>query len=232
MFSNNLAVKQQTVKDQVYEILKHEIVIGKLKPGESINISKLTEELNISTAPVREALNMLAQDGLVTLNPRRHASVTNIDISDMEVTMRLRLLLEPYSAELSINNIPQEDIDQMRQKLNSVLEKPYDEETYIESDLELHDILYRYSNSDIVKKTLLMIKEYSVRLRFYGEFFGKADENQRKQIIRLSTEEHLGILDAVEDRDVDLLKRLVYEHIKNGTERNYSAHHVENIDDE
>ena len=54
-------VQPTTVKDRVYEILKREIVLGKLKPGEPINIAVLSTKLNISSAPLREALNMLPE---------------------------------------------------------------------------------------------------------------------------------------------------------------------------
>ena len=84
-------VQPTTVKDRVYEILKREIVLGKLKPGEPINIAVLSTKLNISSAPLREALNMLSRDGLVTLNPRKHAAVSEIDEGDMVITMHLRL---------------------------------------------------------------------------------------------------------------------------------------------
>ena len=160
-------VQPTTVKDRVYEILKREIVLGKLKPGEPINIAVLSTKLNISSAPLREALNMLSRDGLVTLNPRKHAAVSEIDEGDMVITMHLRLLLEPYAAELSIHNIPQNVIEHMRAELNGVLDDPYNEERYIQSDLNLHEILYRYSNSDIVVKTISVVKEYSIRLRYY-----------------------------------------------------------------
>ncbi len=216
-------VQPTTVKDRVYEILKREIVLGKLKPGEPINIAVLSTKLNISSAPLREALNMLSRDGLVTLNPRKHAAVSEIDEGDMVITMHLRLLLEPYAAELSIHNIPQNVIEHMRAELNGVLDDPYNEERYIQSDLNLHEILYRYSNSDIVVKTISVVKEYSIRLRYYVEVFGSSNEEGRKEAIHSSTLEHLQILDAVEARDVERVKKLVYDHIKNGIDRNNSA---------
>ena len=208
-------VQPTTVKDRVYEILKREIVLGKLKPGEPINIAVLSTKLNISSAPLR--------DGLVTLNPRKHAAVSEIDEGDMVITMHLRLLLEPYAAELSIHNIPQNVIEHMRAELNGVLDDPYNEERYIQSDLNLHEILYRYSNSDIVVKTISVVKEYSIRLRYYVEVFGSSNEEGRKEAIHSSTLEHLQILDAVEARDVERVKKLVYDHIKNGIDRNNSA---------
>ena len=216
-------VQPVTVKDRVYEILRREIVLGKLKPGEPINIAVLRAKLNISSAPLREALNMLSRDGLVTLNPRKHASVSEIDISDMAITMHLRLLLEPYAAELSINNIPLSVIDHLREELRRVQENPCDFERYIQSDLDVHEILYKFSKSDIVMKTISMVKEYSIRLRYYAEVFGSEGDDSRKKTIESSTLEHLRILDAIEARDAELLKKLVYDHIRNGTERNTSA---------
>lgn len=213
-------VQPVTVKDRVYEILRREIILGKLKPGEPINIAILSAKLNISSAPLREALNMLSRDGLVTLNPRKHASVSEIDMNDMAITMHLRLLLEPYAAELSIHNIPQSAIDRMREQLRKVLNSPCDFEQYIQSDLDIHEMLYKYSDSEIVMKTITMVKEYSIRLRYYAE---SVNDDSRRKTIESSTLEHLRILDAIEARDAELVKKLVYDHIQNGTERNTSA---------
>lgn len=220
MQSHDYDVQPVTVKDRIYEILRREIILGRLKPGETINIQHWGAKLNVSSAPLREALNMLSRDGLVTLPPRKHASVSEIDPDDMAITMQLRLLLEPYAAELSVPNIPQNELDAMRKKLNAVLEHPENLEAYIESDLELHEILYQYANSDIVKKTLTLIKEYSIRLRYYAEVYVEMDH---LQTICSSTKEHLNILDAIEARDVALVKQLVCEHCKNGAYRNFTA---------
>lgn len=209
-----------TVKDRIYEILKRDIVLGKLKPGEPINIAVLSTKLNISSAPLREALSMLSGDGLVTLNPRKHASVSEIDMDDMVTTMHLRLLLEPYAAELSMNNIPKNAIDHMRNELKCVLDDLSNERQYVQSDLDLHEMLYRYSRSDIVMKILSMLKEYSLRLRYYAEVFGGADDETRKKTIQSSTLEHMQILDAIEEKNVEKLRTIVYSHIENGTVRN------------
>lgn len=220
MQNRDYNIQPITVKDRIYEILRREIILGRLKPGETINIQQWGTKLNVSSAPLREALNMLSRDGLVTLPPRKHAFVSEIDPDDIAITMQLRFLLEPYAAELSVPNIPQVELDTIRRKLNAVLEHPENLEAYIESDLELHEMLYQYANSDIVKKALTMIKEYSIRLRYYAEVHVETDH---LQTICSSTKEHLHILDAIEARDVALVKQLVCEHSKNGACRNSVA---------
>lgn len=219
----NFTVSKATIKDQIYTALKRDIVTGKMKPGDPINILALTNKMNTSAAPLREALNLLARDGLVTLVPRRHAVVSEITEKDMVTAMEMRLLLEPYAIENSIDDIPKAEIDRIRAILNRVLLDPSDFEGYIDSDQALHTLLFRFSDSSVIRKTLSVLTDCSLPTRYYAEIYGNFEDEMRRQTVTSSTWEHLAILDAIEQHDISAVKDLVCRHIKNGTERNKYA---------
>ncbi len=71
------------------------IISGDIKPGEKLTETSLAERMGISRSPVREALQALSRDGLITVEPRRGARVNRLDAQDAADLYSCRLLLEP-----------------------------------------------------------------------------------------------------------------------------------------
>ena len=82
------------LKDRVYKTLKTEIILGHFKAGQRLNMLELANSMNISSAPIREALNMLCKDGFVILNPRKQAIVAESSLDGWRVLTDLRRMLE------------------------------------------------------------------------------------------------------------------------------------------
>ena len=213
----------ELLKDKVYNVLKSEIVFGRFKPGDNINIIEIAAEMNISTAPVREALNMLQKDGLVSLVPHKRPVVTGVDSSDWEVSMELRKMLEPYAARVSCGKIPASAIEEVRKKLNAVLDDGTDVTLYMSSDLALPELLYKYSGSALITEILNSLKMYTTRIRYSVEKSVEDEPESLRAIIKKSTEEHLEILNALEAEDPDLAEERVRLHIQNYMGRNKDA---------
>lgn len=204
------------LKDRVYNTLKNEIILGHLKPGETLNIYELSAMMNISGAPVREALNMLGKDGFVSLAPRKQATVASASLHDWEVVANMRLLLEPYAAKISTPNIPQKDIDDLRRQLENVLAHPEDVYAYMDSDRAVHHLLHAYADSLILSETLTTLKEHSARARYFS---AEADEQVKQDTSLTATREHLAILDALDSRDPDRVFEAVQKHMQGYIER-------------
>lgn len=86
------------LSDQVASFLREEIYSGRLRPGERLAEVELCERLDISRAPLREAILALRTDGLVDIRPHRGATVTELTETDIREVYGLRLLLEPVAA--------------------------------------------------------------------------------------------------------------------------------------
>lgn len=81
--------------EAVLDAVKHAILAGELKPGQSLVETELAQLLGVSKTPVREALKTLAGAGLVTMSPYRGATVREIDTATAASIYDLRLLVEP-----------------------------------------------------------------------------------------------------------------------------------------
>ena len=211
------------LKDRVYEAIKSEIILGNLRPGEKLNILELANKMNISCAPVREALNILAKDGLVNLAPHRQATVAESSPAEYEASFALRKMIEPYAAKLSIHNIPQSEIDRVRKMLEDVLAEPTNMARYVESDNALHDLLHLYSGSKILSDVMNQLKAYNMYYRYKTEKTAPSLVAKAETTI-CSTKEHMQILDAVESSDGDRLYDVVLRHI----DGSYNRNHMEN----
>lgn len=207
------------LKEKVYKFLKTQIIIGQLKPGNPLNIQELATSMNISVAPIREALNMLSKDGLVILNPRKQAVVADPTSENWKILIDLRKMVEPYSAKISIKNIPQKKIDEVQTLLEAVLENPSDYYQYIESDMAIHELFYLYAGSTVLTDIVTNIRDHTLRMRYFAEKFEDDNSKEKINITIQSTQEHLKILQAINERDGDKVYNLVLEHIKNYVER-------------
>jgi DNA-binding GntR family transcriptional regulator len=88
--------------EAVLDAIKHAILAGELRPGQSLVETELAQLLGVSKTPVREALKTLAGAGLVTMSPYRGATVRAIDAASAAAIYDLRLLLEPEAVRRAV----------------------------------------------------------------------------------------------------------------------------------
>ena len=98
---------------RTYEALKQDILTCVLRPGAQIFEGELAARYGTSKTPVREALNLLGQEGLVQVLPRRGYLVAPITLRDVQEVFQLRLLLETAAAELAAEHITEEGLRQL-----------------------------------------------------------------------------------------------------------------------
>jgi DNA-binding GntR family transcriptional regulator len=89
---------------RAYEQLRDAIVRWELPPGTHLNEVRLAERLSVSRTPLREAVQRLARDGLVTITPGRGALVAQLALHDVVHLFQMREALEPYAARLCARN--------------------------------------------------------------------------------------------------------------------------------
>ena len=83
------------LKDKAYEMIREKIVNCELAPGSVLNESELIEEIGASRTPIREALNKLEQENLVTIIPKKCIIVRGITIDDIAEVFDARAVIEP-----------------------------------------------------------------------------------------------------------------------------------------
>jgi DNA-binding GntR family transcriptional regulator len=118
-------LKPRPLYEEVAELLRQRIFdakAGDLEPGAWIDELKLAEEYGISRTPMREAIKLLAAEGLVTMKMRRGAYVTEVNAKDLRDVFHLMALLEADAASLVARNATRAQLQEL-QDLHAELEK-------------------------------------------------------------------------------------------------------------
>ncbi len=126
-----------TASDEIYNILRREILSLNFIPGKELKINNLCEQLQVSRSPVRDALMKLAADGLVDIFPQRGTRVSLIDLNLVEEEKFLRSSLEEKALMNAIDIMSEKDI------------KKYKDAILVQEGLKDTSELYDFFNSDI-----------------------------------------------------------------------------------
>ncbi len=196
-------MKKLTEEERVYRTLKGEIVTGKRNPGERIIVAQISQSLGTSAMPVRAALKMLQQDGLVEVVPYAGATVKKIDGKEYSEISAIRQLLEPYAAQLAVKCMSEQEIDEL-QKLLDVMEKCVkegDNVTYSDYNTKFHT----YINKHCGNQTLIdLIDQLANRSKITRNFY-----ILRADRIAESLEEHKEILRLIRCREAEKVAEII-----------------------
>jgi len=105
--------QEDTSKSKAYKQLRRSIIMGRRKPGERLNLDELTKCYNTSITPLRDALQMLAQEGLVTIKPRSGYFIVRITLKELRELFELREILELAAIERAAPRISDQCIQQL-----------------------------------------------------------------------------------------------------------------------
>lgn len=94
------------LSDRIYNIIRNDILSGNLRPGQHLALEEIARNLGVSTTPVRDALSLLAADGLVDWRPRRGAYVAHLTPKAVEELYQLREFIECAAVDFAIAQGP------------------------------------------------------------------------------------------------------------------------------
>jgi DNA-binding GntR family transcriptional regulator len=148
-------VKLATLKENVVEIISGAIFTGRMKPGERVNESQLARELQVSRAPIREALQQLQEQGLIINHPRRGMFVVHLEDEDLQKINSVRLVLEAEALRLARARFT----PAARARLAQVLERMERAESAAPSvrvklDTEFHKTIWALTGNEFMERTL------------------------------------------------------------------------------
>jgi DNA-binding GntR family transcriptional regulator len=104
-------IRNATLKGGIYAELRRSIIMGHRLPGQKINIREIAQVYGSSITPIREALQMLEQEGLVTIKPHSGYLVTRLTLRQLRDLIELREILELASVERAATRITSEQLD-------------------------------------------------------------------------------------------------------------------------
>jgi DNA-binding GntR family transcriptional regulator len=190
----------------VFERLHLEILQNRLKPGDPLRQEEITERLGVSRTPVREAIQRLQAEGLVTFVPRKGAVVSSIPHKRIEEIYDIRGRLEAFAAGLAVDHITERQESRLK-RLVLEMEKldPQSElEKALEKNREFHYIIYSAAGNETLVEMIEQLWKHIQRLRS----FYLLTPNGYKD----STAEHRMILDAIVAKDRMKVEGLVCMH--------------------
>lgn len=217
----------QSIADQVYSLLKKKIFDQEILAGERLREVSLSESLNISRTPVREALRLLQKDGLVERIPKGGVKVTQLSINDLEEIIALRKMIETYAAELACDRITDKEINELEFVMQKAEKKIIAEQEGEAIDInefsalnsEFHDTLCNSAHSPYISKILEIVQIPNLRLR-------PLSLEDKKHRIR-GVKEHKEMIELIKSKDKKRLRKLIIKHIEDVNDvlkKNISSH--------
>ncbi|TVP48561.1 MAG: GntR family transcriptional regulator [Halomonas sp.] len=209
------------VADRIGELIEQ----GELSPGERISEKQLCERFGVSRTPLREALKVLATEGLIELLPNRGARVVRLTMKNVKDTYDLMAALEGLSGELACQHISDAEITAIRQLHNTMLEhyKNRDLMPYFQVNRQIHEALLAASNNDVLQETYSNLNQRIKRVRYSK----KMTERYWSQAVK----DHENMMAALEKRDGKLLGQILRDHLCNKIEVATLAGVIETEDD-
>ena len=151
----------------IYRGLKQAILVGTDRPHQRIVISEVAKESGISEIPVREALRLLASEGLIQITPHVGAVVTNFNIEDLENIFQIRILLEATAIKMACRHMKEADFERLERIFKNmemaIREKRYDSFTLLNRDL--HEAIYAACGNEYLNKVIFELWDLSSRSR-------------------------------------------------------------------
>lgn len=191
------SIRPITLREQVFEEIQRAIVEKRLKPGDHIRENELTELLQVSRTPVREALVLLERDGLVYISPNRGCFVREFDEDDIREIFELRTALENLAARLIVDRLQETDLhyleELVQQQEYSTSQRAQTQVNLL--DLEFHKYMVKLAGNSRLLRT------WQVNAMQYTVLFSYLDEASRASGKVLMLESHHSILAALRRRD-------------------------------
>jgi len=192
-------------------VLRAEILDGRYRPGEHLRQLDLAARSDASRIPVREALRMLAAEGLVTMVSNAGAWVTWLTPAECDETYLIRERLEPLLLRQSMPHLDEATVSHLGE-LTDEMEAAPDVNAFLRADREFHLASYAGAASG---ETWAIIHRMWNTTQFYRREFTKlAAGGESPGGLEVSHLEHRLLLDAVRRQDGDDAERALVMHIR------------------
>jgi DNA-binding GntR family transcriptional regulator len=202
-----LGARHEPLNKLVADAIRERILAGEFPPGERLAEERLSDELGVSRMPVREALRALASEGIVTLEPRRGASVTAYTEAQVQELVEVRATLEGLNARLAAKRHDPKQIAELKRILEAG--SKITEQSAL-GEIQANNERFHAAVEAIAANSVLMNIVRSLRDRT-ALIFAK----QSRKRVRENWNEHAGIVRAVIAGDAELAGLLASRHVYN-----------------
>lgn len=203
----------QSRADLAINAIRTAILSGVLNPGQQLVERTLAAQLGVSKTPIREAIRFLQNTGLVESHPTRGVIVRRVDARLVENLYEFRLLVEPTAVRLSVPHHTKDSLRRIRETLESAHElgDQHDLPELTKRNRTFHELLYEPCPNDLLRVRLSGMRDELALVASSGW--------RAKPSWDLEAQEHLAILEAIEDGKEILAGELTHNHIESAWSR-------------
>lgn len=196
-----------TLRERIYEEIVRLIVSGDLPSGTALDERALTDRLQVSRTPFREALGTLAKEGLIEIRPYRGFFVRSFSRRETEDLYELRKRLECFAVELAVPNMSDRHIASFEKMLDDALDALHrgDMEAYGRHDRVFHETIAELSGNAALIETL---NRLALQIQV-----GRTIANESKAFAERAARERDEILSAFRARDIQRAVAFMHNHI-------------------
>jgi DNA-binding GntR family transcriptional regulator len=189
---------------RVADALRDEILHGVTAPGSRLSQLSLAERFGVSRIPVRDALQMLAGEGLVLPTSNATAVVIGMSVQELQELYELREAIEPMATQLAVPKVGRADIMTMRRQI-TLMETSNEAPIWLAANADFHAAIYKRAGRPRMIELVEQLRRLTDRyLYMHLEVIGQTEHLHA---------EHAGILEAVESGDAVLTAELTRQHL-------------------
>jgi DNA-binding GntR family transcriptional regulator len=209
--------KHEPIREQVASLIRREIITGNLFPGQQIVEREISEHLETSTTPVKEAIRILVAEGLLSSLPRRGTFVSDFARQNLEQITIMRSALEGVAAHIATMHFSPIDIAELENFLREAHGYLHDgnlEEAVI-INTKFHRKIREACNNHFLIRIIENLDAYEQEFRYKAL---KDLEERKKGFL-----EHQEILEAIKQVDCEAVENLMKAHVRRSA--NYVMKH-------
>src|SRR6476620_8643942 len=209
MTADVIPIARTGLHHQVAARLREMLVEGRIAPGAKLNERELSEVLEVYRTPLREAIKMLAAEGLVELLPNRGAIAVALTEADVRNTFEVMAGLEALSGELAAQRITEAELGEIRAMHFEMLAAytRRDLPTYYRLNAAIHGAINAAAKNPVLMNTYNQVNARLQALRFRS--------NQNEEKWREAVKEHEQMVSALSARDAAAMRKVMTSHLAN-----------------
>lgn len=206
--SDSAIIARRSLHGELVPLLRDMITGGELRPGDKIPEHALCLRFGVSRTPLREALKVLAAEGLLQLSPNRGATVARITAEEIDALFPIMGAMEALAGELACERLDRSDLGRLRKMHEEMVDSYRRGEIapYIRLNRAIHDALFEIAGNGALTALYnnLMVRIHSVR------FIARKSPQRWREAV----EDHERMMAALTARDGARLAEILREHLR------------------
>ena len=209
MTADIVTIPRAALHEQAATRLRQMLVENRIPPGAKLNERELADVLQVSRTPLREAIKMLAAEGLVELLPNRGAIAVALDEEDVHNTFEVMAGLEALSGELAARRITDDELAEIK-AMQFEMMAAYtrrDLSAYYRLNARIHSAINAAAKNPVLTMTYNQVNARLQALRFRS--------NQDGEKWKRAVNEHEKMIEALSAHDADAMREVLLTHLNN-----------------